>query len=80
MPTCPVAAGSFSAGVVLEEEQYLASESNNYQLWMQSDGNLVIYEIRTAPDAPWPIWALNAYTGYTARVPGPYRLVLQVGR
>jgi hypothetical protein len=76
----PTDAESFSAGFVLQQDQFFASEVNAYQLWMQGDGNLAIYRNRTALVAPEgiPIWALQMYKAWPPKYAGPYKMTLQV--
>ncbi len=65
----------------MQQDQFFSSTVDAYQLWMQADGNLVIYRNRTALVAPegLPIWALQMYKAWPPKqgIP-PYRMTLRV--
>ncbi|GLI70708.1 hypothetical protein VaNZ11_015643 [Volvox africanus] len=60
----------------LYEEEYLLSPSRTYSLWLQTDGNLVLYRGANAT-ANGVVWNIRSFMNWPTTCPGPYKLVLQ---
>ncbi|EFJ49938.1 hypothetical protein VOLCADRAFT_89444 [Volvox carteri f. nagariensis] len=58
----------------LYEGQYFRSPRASHSLWMQTDGNLVIYR---ATDGAPAVWASLSWQSPIYGIPGPYKMVLQ---
>jgi RHS repeat-associated protein len=64
-PSCDVGIGTGTTGV-LGTGQCFVSPNGNFELLMQSDGNLVVYNLGVTP--PAAIWSTNTVTAFSTGV------------
>lgn len=57
VPTYRSALGKLDAGQSMHAGDTITSTGGRYQLIMQKEGNLVLYDARTNPAHPAPVWA-----------------------